>query len=87
MKRDFTLEVFAQNNFSVLNRMVNIFNRRRIRIKSILATELEEDYHRGKACFLLHTTEDMLEKARLQLEKLIEVEHTVILEEEQVFTQ
>ena len=78
MKKDFTLEVFAENNFSVLNRMVNIFNRRRIRIKSILATELEEDYHRGKARFILHTTDDMLQKARLQLEKLIEVERTVL---------
>lgn len=67
--------------------MVNIFNRRRIRIKSILATELEDDYHRGKASFLLHTTEDMLEKARLQLDKLVEVERTVILEHEQAITQ
>ncbi|HEY1006922.1 MAG TPA: ACT domain-containing protein [Sphingobacteriaceae bacterium] len=81
MKRDFVLEVFAQNNFSVLNRMVNIFNRRRIRIKSILATELEDDYHRGKATFLVHTSDDMLEKARLQLEKLIEVEQAVLLED------
>lgn len=67
--------------------MVNIFNRRRIRIKSILATELEDDYHRGKASFLLHTTEEMLEKARLQLDKLVEVERTVILEHEQAITQ
>ncbi len=81
MKRDFILEVFAQNNFSVLNRMVNIFNRRRIRIKSIFATELDDDYHRGKATFRVHTSEDMLEKARLQLEKLIEVEHAVLLED------
>ncbi|HEY1024207.1 MAG TPA: hypothetical protein VGE26_03520 [Sphingobacteriaceae bacterium] len=80
MKKDYTLEVLAENNFSVLNRMVNIFNRRRIRIKSITATELEDDYHRGKASFQLHTTEEMLEKARLQLDKLIEVERTVIIE-------
>lgn len=82
MKKDFTLEVFAENNFSVLNRMVNIFNRLRIRIKSILATELEDDYHRGKASFLIHTTEEMLEKARLQLDKLIEVEKTIVFEHE-----
>src|SRR5687767_6374298 len=82
MKRDFTLEVYAENGFSVLNRLINIFNRRRIRIKSIYAAEMEDNYKNGIARFVLHTSEDKLERARPQLEKLIEVERTVLLEEE-----
>ncbi|HYK77201.1 MAG TPA: hypothetical protein VEV16_09505 [Daejeonella sp.] len=79
-KKDFILEVYAENGFSVLNRMINILNRRRIRIKRILATEMEQDYTRGMASFMLHTTAEQLEKTRLQLEKIIEVERTVLLE-------
>jgi acetolactate synthase small subunit len=82
MKKEFTLEVYAENGFSVLNRLINIFNRRRIRIKSIFAAEMEENYKNGIARFVLHTTEEKLELARPQLEKLIEVERTVLLENE-----
>ncbi|MFN8406202.1 MAG: hypothetical protein U0X71_01815 [Sphingobacteriaceae bacterium] len=77
MKNDFTLEVYSENAFSVLNRMINIFNRRRIRIRSLLATELEADYKHGMASFKLHTTAEQLERAMHQLEKLIEVERVV----------
>lgn len=81
-KRDFTLEVYAENGFSVLNRMINILNRRRIRIKKITATEFDEDYRKGYACFVLHTTSEQLSRTRPQIEKLIEVERTVLLENE-----
>lgn len=79
MKSDFTLLVYAENNFSVLNRMINICNRRRVRIKRLLARELE-DYHHGEACFILFTTPEMAEKIQLQIDKLIEVEQTKLLE-------
>lgn len=75
VKQDFTLEIAADNNFSILNRIVNILNRRRIRIKKLIAHEIEGDFHRGGAILLLYTTPDTLEKIRLQLEKLIEVEY------------
>ncbi len=84
MKKDFTLIVFAQNNFSVLNRMINICNRRRIRIKKLLGYELE-DPRRGEACFILHDTEEMVNKVRLQIDKLIEVEETQLHEGESAF--
>jgi acetolactate synthase small subunit len=74
MKQDFTLELSADNNFSVLNRIINILNRRRVRIKKLAAHENEDDFRRGGMIMLLHMTPDMAEKVKVQLEKLIEVE-------------
>jgi acetolactate synthase small subunit len=74
MKQDFTMEVASDNNFSVLNRIINILNRRRVRIKKLMAHENEDDFRRGGVIMLLHTTQDMAEKVKVQLEKLIEVE-------------
>jgi (p)ppGpp synthase/HD superfamily hydrolase len=44
MKQDFTLEIAADNNFSILNRIVNVLNRRRVRIKKLMAHENEDDF-------------------------------------------
>jgi acetolactate synthase small subunit len=77
MKQDFTLEIHSDNNFSVINRIVNILNRRRVRIKRLIAHENEDDFKRGVAVILLHTTDDMMEKVKHQLEKLIEVEQAL----------
>lgn len=74
MKRDYTLEIAADNNFSILNRIVNVLNRRRVRIKKLLAHENEDDFRRGGAVLLLHTNEEMMLKIKYQMEKLIEVE-------------
>lgn len=74
MKKEFTLEVSADNNFSILNRIVNVLNRRRVRIKKLIAHEHEEDFKRGGAVLLIYTTAEMVEKVKHQLEKLIEVE-------------
>lgn len=75
MKQDFTLEIVSDNNFSILNRIVNVLNRRRVRIKKLIAHENEEDFTRGSAILLVYTTGDLMEKVKHQLEKLIEVEH------------
>lgn len=74
MKQDYTLELEADNNFSVLNRIINILNRRRVRIKKMMAHENEADFRRGGVILLLHTTPDMMERVKDQLEKLIEVD-------------
>ena len=79
MKKEFTLSVYAENNFSVLNRMINICNRRRIRIKKLYASELENP-RQGVARFILFTSEDSAIKVQQQVEKLIEVEKTELLE-------
>ena len=73
---DFTLDVFSDNGFNILNRMINICNRRRVRIKSLNAFEFEDDPRKGAACFVLHTTFEMAYKVQQQIEKLIEVEKT-----------
>ncbi|MEO6131351.1 MAG: hypothetical protein ABIQ02_05855 [Saprospiraceae bacterium] len=80
MNKDFTLEVFSDNGFNILNRMINICNRRRVRIKNLYAREFEENLHKGAASFVLHTTPDMAQKVKLQVEKLIEVEKTKLTE-------
>jgi acetolactate synthase small subunit len=80
MKRDYTIEVLADNNFSVLNRIINVLNRRRVRIKKLFAHENEDDFRRGGAIMLLHTTPDMITKVKLQLEKLIEVDSVQFIE-------
>ena len=73
-KNDITMELSADNNFSVLNRIINILNRRRVRIKKLVAHENEDDFRKGGVTMLLHTSPDMAEKVKVQLEKLIEVE-------------
>ena len=74
MKKEYTIEVRADNNFSILNRIINVLNRRRVRIKKLVAHENDDNFRKGGATLLLYTTEEMVEKVRLQLEKLIEVE-------------
>ncbi len=80
MRTDFIIEVLADNNFSVLNRMINVLNRRRVRIKKLIAHENEENFRKGGATMLLHTTPEMIEKVKQQLEKLIEVESAIYYE-------
>ena len=82
---DFTLDVFSDNGFNILNRMINICNRRRVRIKSLNAFEFEEDPRKGAACFVLHTTYEMAYKVQQQVEKLIEVEKTNLEEAKGAF--
>ena len=60
--------------------MINICNRRRVRIKSLNAFEFEEDPRKGAACFVLHTSFEMAYKVQQQIEKLIEVEKTTLEE-------
>ena len=87
MKQEFTLEIACDNNFSVLNRIVNVLNRRRVRIKKLVAHENEDDFRRGGAVLLLYTTGDMMEKVKHQLEKLIEVEEALYYEGNEVYTE
>ncbi|MEO7314115.1 MAG: hypothetical protein ABIW47_02940 [Ginsengibacter sp.] len=82
MNKDFTLDVFADNGFNVLNRMINICNRRRVRIKSLTAFEFQENIYKGAASFILNTTHDMAFKVQQQIDKLIEVESTKLTSNE-----
>ena len=80
MKQEYTLILSADNNFSVLNRIINVLNRRRVRIKKMMAHENEDDFRRGGMVLLLFTTADLMEKVKLQLEKLIEVDEVIVHE-------
>ncbi|NOT75828.1 MAG: hypothetical protein HOP08_12960 [Cyclobacteriaceae bacterium] len=80
MKQDFTLELSSDNNFSVLNRIINILNRRRVRVKKMMAFENEDDFRRGGIIMLLYTTPDLMEKVKVQLEKLIETDEVNVFE-------
>jgi acetolactate synthase regulatory subunit len=84
-KQDFTLEIKADNNFSILNRIVNVLNRRRVRIKRLQAYEHEGDFRRGGALVLLYTTSDLIEKVKHQLEKCIEIEAAEYTEGSELF--
>lgn len=87
MKQDFTLDILSENNFSILNRIVNILNRRRVRIKRLAALEDESDFRKGRAFLLLYTTTDMMEKVKHQIEKIVEVEYANYMEgSEQYYT-
>jgi acetolactate synthase small subunit len=85
VKKEFTLDILSDNNFSILNRIVNVLNRRRVRIKNLIAHEKEADFRRGSAILLLYTTPDIMEKVKHQLEKLIEVEYANYTEGSQLF--
>jgi acetolactate synthase small subunit len=85
MKQEFTLQVEADNNFSILNRIVNVLNRRRVRIKKLIAHENETDFTRGGAIILIYTTADLVEKVKHQLEKCIEVEFAAYHEGSSMF--
>ncbi|MBS1557165.1 MAG: hypothetical protein JST69_00445 [Bacteroidetes bacterium] len=80
MKQDFTIQLSSENNFSVLNRIINILNRRRVRIKKLMGFEDENDFRKGGIILLVHTTADLAEKCKRQLEKLIEVEDVNVQE-------
>ena len=71
----------------MLNRIINVLNRRRVRIRKMIAHENEEDFRRGGVIMLLLTTPDMVEKVKVQLEKLIEVEHVAYHEGSSVYLE
>ena len=85
MTKDYTLDVFSDNGFNILNRMINICNRRRVRIKSLSAFEFEQNIYEGAACFVLHTTFEMAFKVQQQIDKLIEVDRTLLTEGENAY--
>ena len=83
MNSDFTLDVFSDNGFNILNRMINICNRRRVRIKSLTAYEFQENIYKGAASFILNTTHETAFKVQQQIDKLIEVESTKLTSNEE----
>ncbi len=69
---EFNIKVYSENHIGLLNRLTIIFTRRKINIESLTTSE----YHiPGVHSFtiVVNTTESMIKKITLQIEKLVDV--------------
>jgi acetolactate synthase small subunit len=73
-KQNYTIEISSDNNFSVLGRIINVLNRRQVRIRNLIACEDPNDHRRGSAIVYVYAQQAMMEHLKKQLEKLIEVD-------------
>lgn len=72
MNKDFTITAFTENHIGLLNRITSVFTRRHLNIESLNTSESQiPGIHRFT--IVLNTTEEMVQKLVLQLEKQIEV--------------
>lgn len=72
MKQEYNITIFSENHIGLLNRITIVFTRRKINIDSLIVSEsaIEGIY---KFLVVVKTTEDMVKKVVLQIEKLIDV--------------
>ncbi|MEC7755817.1 MULTISPECIES: acetolactate synthase small subunit [Roseivirga] len=87
MRKDFTITVFTENHIGLLNRITSVFTRRHLNIESLNTSESQiPGIHRFT--IVLNTTEEIVQKIVLQLEKQVEVIKAVYhLDEETVFQE
>ncbi len=86
MDRQFTLSVFTENQVGLLNRISIILTRRHINIESFSASETEiKDVFRFT--IVVHTSREMVNKLRLQIEKIVYVLKAFVHEEDEVIHQ
>ena len=86
MKRKFTISVFTENKFGMLNRITIIFTRRSLNIESITVSASElEGVHRYT--IVLTATKEQSVKVIAQIEKLIDVMKAFVHEEEEIVHQ
>lgn len=87
MKKDFTITAFTENHIGLLNRITSVFTRRHLNIESLNTSESQvPGIHRFT--IVLHSTEEMVKKLVLQLEKQIEIVKAVYhTDEETVFQE
>ncbi len=84
MKRRYTIIVFTENNFGLLNRITIIFSRRRINIESLTVSETER---KGISRFtiVIEYEEDKIAKLIKQIRKIIGVLIVFHNEDKEVF--
>ena len=71
-KREFTINVYAENQIGILNRIAIIFTRRKINIESLNSSPTEvESVHRFT--IVITETEEVVKKLCRHIEKLVEV--------------
>jgi acetolactate synthase-1/3 small subunit len=85
--RTYTVSIYTENNIGLLNRISAIFQRRKINIESLSASESEID-DVFKFTLVVNITEHQMEKIKGQVERQVEVikafYHT---DEETIFTE
>ncbi len=87
MTQDFTITAFTENHIGLLNRITSVFTRRHLNIESLNASESQiPGIHRFT--IVLNTTEEMVKKIVLQLEKQVEIIKAVYhIDDETVFQE
>lgn len=87
MTQDFTITAFTENHIGLLNRITSIFTRRHLNIESLNTSESQiPGIHRFT--IVTNTTEDLVKKVVLQLEKQVEIVKAVYhLDDETVFQE
>lgn len=86
MKKTYTLTVFTENVTGLLQRVVTVFTRRHINIRSLTTSKSSmEGVHRFT--IVVHVTRDMVEKLRAQLDKQVDVMKAFFYEESEIVYQ
>jgi acetolactate synthase I/III small subunit len=71
-KQEYTITIYAENQIGMINRIANIFSRRKINIESLNTSTSEiESVHRFT--ILINETEEVVRKLCRQIEKQIDV--------------
>jgi len=84
--KEFTINVFSENNIGLLSRLTIVFTRRHINIESLTVSE---SHIPGIHCFtiVVNSTETMVRKVVLQIEKLVDVMKAFYYTREQIIYQ
>lgn len=85
-KKQFTITVFSENNIGLLNRITDIFTRRKINIDS-LTTSASETEGIFRFTVVVETDLSNIQRIVKQLEKQVEVLKAFYYEEEQIIHQ
>lgn len=72
MTKEYKITVFTENTVGVLNRITNIFTRRKINIESL---KVAETHHKGISQFTIiaFSDEQTMEKVKKHIERIVEV--------------
>jgi len=86
MEKEFTVNVFSENNKGLLNRLTQVFTRRNLNIESLTVSE---SHLPGIHCFtiVINTTEELVRKVVQQIEKLVDVLKAFFYTDDQIIYQ
>ena len=84
--KDYTLTVFTEDQAGLLSRVVGIFNRRKLNIKS-LTTSPSSDPSIYRFTIVVNVTKDVVKKLRAQLDKQVDVLKAFYYDDEEVVYQ